>query len=82
MKSYSFRVIIETDGQGAFHGFAPSLAGCHTWGHTIEETRKNLKGAIKCHIQGLLKDKQPIPQEENSMEIIQTFEAKELLAKC
>jgi len=29
-----------------------------------------------------LKDKQPIPQEENSMEIIQTFEAKELLAKC
>ncbi|MCX6790948.1 MAG: type II toxin-antitoxin system HicB family antitoxin [Candidatus Gribaldobacteria bacterium] len=78
MKNYTFRVIIEPDGKNAFHGFVPSLLGCHTWGYSIEETKKNLKEAIRCHIQGLLKDKQNIPQADESMEIIQTFTEKEL----
>ena len=47
MKNYTFRVIIEPDENNAFHGFVPSLPGCHTWGYSIEETRKNLKEAIK-----------------------------------
>jgi antitoxin HicB len=78
MKNYTFRVIIEPDEKNTFHGFVPSLPGCHTWGYSIEETQKNLKEAIKCHIQGLLKDKQTIPQVDESMELIQTFTEKEL----
>lgn len=75
---YSFRVIIEPDERGTFHGYVPSLPGCHTWGETLEETKKNLKEAIKCHLQGLLKDGERIPQEEDSFELIQTFTEKEL----
>lgn len=56
MRIYTFRVIIEPDENNTFHGYVPSLSGCHTWGKTLKETKNNLKEAIKCHIQGLLKD--------------------------
>ena len=78
MRVYTFRIIIEPDEKKTFHGFVPSLPGCHTWGKTLEETKKNLKEAIKCHLQGLLKDGEPIPKEENTFELVQTFTEKEL----
>ncbi len=48
----------------------------------LGDTKKNLKEAIKCHIQGLLKDGEPIPKEENTFELVQTFTEKELALKC
>jgi len=69
---YTFRAIIEPDEKG-YHGFVPLLRGLHTCGKTIEETKKNLKEAIRCHISGLLKDDEKIPQEDEAMEVIQTF---------
>ena len=79
MKIYTFRMIIEPDEGNTFHGYCPSLPGCHTCGKTIEETKKNLREAIKCHIQGLQKDNEPIPHEEEAIELIQTFTSKELI---
>lgn len=67
---YTFRAIIEPDEKG-YHGFVPILRGLHTCGKTIEETKKNLREAIRCHIAGLLKDGEKIPQEEEALEIIQ-----------
>lgn len=81
MKTYTFRVIIEPDGK-AFHGYVPILRGCHTCGKTLEETKKNLKEAIKCHVQGLVRDGENIPQEENAFELVQTFTDKELALTC
>lgn len=78
MKLYTFRVILEPDEPGGYHGFVPLLKGLHTWGNTIEEVKSNLKEAIKCHIQGLLKDKEKVPQEEDVLELIQSFSEKEL----
>ena len=78
MKTYTFRATIEPDENDAFHGFVPSLPGCHTYGGTIEETKFNLREAIACHVQGLLKDKCPIPQENDTIELIQTFSEKEV----
>jgi len=75
---YTFRVIIEPDEPAGYHGFVPLLKGVHTYGKSIEEVRKNLKEAIKCHIQGLLKDKKIIPREEKTLELVQTFTSKEL----
>lgn len=78
MKLYTFRVILEPDEPGGYHGFVPLLKGLHTWGNTIEEVKSNLKEAIKCHIQGLLKDKEKVPKEEDVLELIQSFSEKEL----
>lgn len=77
MKNYTFRTIIEPDNPNGYHGFVPLLPGIHTCGDTIEEVKKNLKEAIICHIEGLLKDKEAIPQEGETMEIIQTFSAED-----
>jgi predicted RNase H-like HicB family nuclease len=75
---YTFRVIIEPDKPSGYHGFVPLLKGVHTQGETIEEVKRNLKEAIICHLQGLLKDKETIPQESEALELIQSISEKEL----
>ncbi len=50
MKSYTYRIIIEKDGK-FFHGFVPALLGCHTFGKTVEATRKNLREAIELYVE-------------------------------
>ena len=72
MKSYSYRVIIEPDENNTFHGFVPALPGCHTWGATFEETRKNMRDAIDVYIRSLKIDKQPVP-EDVGVEIVETI---------
>ena len=81
MRIYTFRIIIEPDEKNTFHGYVPSLPGCHTWGKTIEETKRNLREAIKCHVQGILKDGEAIPQETNAFELVQTFTDKEIVSR-
>lgn len=78
MKAYAFRVIIEPEKPRGYHGFVPILKGVHTCGNTIEEVKRNLKEAIRCHVQGLLKDREAIPQEGEAFETIQSFSAREL----
>jgi predicted RNase H-like HicB family nuclease len=77
---YTFRVIIEPDEPSGYHGFVPLLKGVHTQGETLEEVKRNLKEAIICHLQGLLKDKETIPQEGEALELIQSISEKELAA--
>ena len=74
---YTFRVILEPGEKGGYHGFVPLLKGVHTQGATIEEAKRNLREAIICHVQGLLKDKEPVPQEENAFEFVQTISRQE-----
>lgn len=78
MKYYTFRTIIEPDDPNGYHGFVPILPGVHTCGRTIREVKKNLKEAIACHVQGLIKDGEPVPREDQTIEVVQTFSEKEL----
>lgn len=80
MNPLTFRAIIEPERPRGYHGFVPILPGLHTHGETLEEVKKNLREAIKCHVQGLLKDREPIPQEEETLELIQSFSERELMA--
>lgn len=79
MNYYTFRTIIEPDENNTYHGFVPVLKGCHTFGDSVEETKKNLEEAIKCHLEGLLKDGERIPQESECFESVQTIAVKELV---
>jgi len=51
-------------------------------GKKFRRNKKNLKEAIKCHVQGMLKDGEKISQGENSLELVQTFTEKELIMNC
>ncbi len=83
MKSptYTFRVMIEPDSPSGYHGFVPLLKGVHTYGETIEEVKRNLREAIICHLQALRKDKEPIPQEGETFELIESVSRAELAAR-
>jgi len=67
-RQYNFRVIIEPDDPNGYHGFVPMLAGVHTCGNTMREVKSNLREAIACHVQGMIKDGEEVPNEENVME--------------
>ena len=48
----NYTVVIEPDEDG-YHGFAPALRGCHTFGLTIDETLRNLNEAIALYVEAV-----------------------------
>lgn len=64
MENYTYRIIIEPDENKTFHAYVPALRGCHTWGESIEETRKNIRDAISLYIKVLISDKEEIPRNK------------------
>ncbi len=79
MSYYPLRTIIEPEDNGGWHGLVPLLSGVHTQGDTLEEVKANLHEAIICHLQGLQRDNEPIPQEIEAFEQIQSFSQDELV---
>ncbi len=79
MKSYSFRATIEPDEPKGFHGFVPLLPGLHTYGATLTEIKRNLREAILCHVQGMQKDGERIPREQDALEMVHSFSEQELV---
>lgn len=49
------------------------MPGLHTQGATLAEVKANLREAILCHVQGLQKDNGRIPQDEDALEVVQSF---------
>lgn len=64
MKQYNFSIIIEHDGNGYFAS-CPELQGCYSQGATYEETRENIKDAIRLHIADRVASKEEIPSEKS-----------------
>lgn len=44
----------------------PLLPGLITYGRTLDEARDMARDAIKCHLEGMRKDGEPIPDERNA----------------
>lgn len=66
MKIYDYTVIFEEVEEGGYAVRIPALPGCFTFGDSLEEARRMAKEAIQCHIEGLLKDGEPVPIEDKS----------------
>jgi len=64
MALYRFTVVIERDEEGYF-AFCPELQGCYTQGATYEEVLRNIKDAIRLHIEDRLESGEEIPQAES-----------------
>ena len=58
VQSQVFRFVIEEDrfenGTSAYHAFCLALKGCHTWGHSREETLANIREAAKLYVEDLI----------------------------
>ena len=42
---------------------------CHTWGHSYEEARANIREALGLYVQDLLEAGQPIPVDQGTIEL-------------
>ncbi len=64
-KILNYRIIIEPElnkktGKKVYVGFCPKL-GVSDWGKTVETVIDNIKEAIECHLESLVKHKKDIP---------------------
>jgi predicted RNase H-like HicB family nuclease len=63
MKTYTYTVHIEP---GDDHGYVvsvPALPGCFSQGETYDEAIEMAQDAIRCYLESLVKDGEPIPEE-------------------
>lgn len=63
MKTYKFKIITEQDEDGVYIVSCPALKGCYSQGTTIEEAIKNIKDAIRLHIEARKDMGEPVPIE-------------------
>lgn len=73
MGGYRFAIVVEKDKEGYF-AYCPELQGCYTQGETYEDVVKNIKDAIKLHVQDRLANNEPVTTSEivslSSIEVI------------
>ena len=63
MSEYGYRVIYEELDEGGYQVIVPALPGIVTFGRTLEESRELARDAIICHLRGLQKDNEEIPED-------------------
>ncbi len=57
-------IVVEADADGYFVS-CPPLQGCYSQGDTYEEAVKNIKDAIRLHIEDRLADGEEVPERSS-----------------
>jgi predicted RNase H-like HicB family nuclease len=65
-----YGIVIEK-ADGNYSAYAPDLPGCVATGATIEETEREMREAIRFHIEGLREDGQPVPEPTSVLEYVE-----------
>lgn len=63
MSNYDFTIVIEPD-EGGFYAFVPVLSGCHSFGESVDEAKKNIAEAIELHVESMIEEGEDIPIEK------------------
>jgi len=58
---YRYTVLFERVPEGGYHVTVPALPEICTYGETLEEAREMAADAIKCVLESMQKDNEPIP---------------------
>lgn len=75
MKRYT--ILLDRDPEdGSYTVTVPALPGIVTQGRDLEDAVAMARDAIRCHIGGLLRDGEPIPEEDEPPQLI-TVEVEE-----
>ena len=71
MSNYRYTIILHPDQEeGGYTVTVPTLPGCITQGDTTDEAIAMAKDAIRLHIEALLAEGQPVPQEDEPPQAI------------
>jgi antitoxin HicB len=63
VSEHGYRVIYEPIAESGYQVIVPALPGIITYGRTLDEAREMAHDAIVCHLQGLIKDNEEIPDD-------------------
>ena len=63
MADYNYTVYFEPLPEGGYQVVFPSIPEIVTFGNSLEEARRMAVEALRCHLEGLLKDGDGIPIE-------------------
>ena len=63
MSERRYTVLFEPVPEGGYHVIVPALPEVVTYGETLDEAREMAADAIKCVLQSMLKDNEPIPDD-------------------
>ena len=63
MTEHGYTVICEALTEGGYQVIVPALPGIVTCGRTLDESREMARDAIICHLRGLMKDGEEIPED-------------------
>jgi len=66
-----YAVVIEK-ADGNYAAYVPDLPGCVTTGKDIEEVERNIREAIRFHLEGMKEDSLPIPKPSARCEYVET----------
>lgn len=68
MKEFRYVIIIQREHEeGGYSVTVPALPGCLAQGETVEEAIAVAREAISVHIQGLIEDGEPVPEEDGTL---------------
>jgi len=59
---HKYLVVFEKAG-GNFSAYSPDLPGCIATGSTRREVEQNIREAIRLHVEGLVQDGAPLPEQ-------------------
>lgn len=65
-----YAVIVEK-GESSFGAYVPDLPGCAAAAETREEVLQLIQEAIEFHLEGLVKDGQPLPEPSSIVEYVE-----------
>jgi predicted RNase H-like HicB family nuclease len=68
MRILNYNVILTPDEAGVYVVTCPALPGLVTEGDTLEESREMSADAIRCYLESLQKDGEPIPTNNSITE--------------
>ena len=66
-----YAIVIEK-ADGNYSAYVPDLPGCVVTGDTIESIEREIRNAIRFHIQGLEDDGLPVPEPTSIAEYVET----------
>ena len=65
-----YAVVIEK-AEGNYSAYVPDLPGCVATGATAEEAEREIRAAIRFHLDGLREDGSPIPEPTSICEYVE-----------
>ena len=65
-----YAVVIEK-AEGNYSAYVPDLPGCVATGDTVEAVEREIRDAIRFHIDGLMQDGMPVPTPTSIAEYVE-----------